>query len=425
MIKESYQPEELIEIYTSLSKTKIFYFKSLPNGLFPAAITQKSTNYTKYNYVWVRDNIYIALSHYLNGMLKTSLKNIKTLSTYFMNHQWRFENTINSKLDYNIPMNRPHIRFNGEDLSEINQKWAHAQNDALGYFLWLFCKIHFEMNICLTAKEKELLTLFVLFFETISYWKDEDSGHWEEIRKTSASSIAVATGGLTELDRILKKEGDKGFIYQDRHISSDYLRALINKGKDSLQNILPFESNQSDIKKNRRFDAALLFTIFPINIVSKEMSDQILQDVIQNLQGDYGIRRYLKDSFWSANYKINISPDKRTIDVSDDSSERDSFIQEGEEAQWCIFDPIISIIYGIEYKKSHNRDALYMQTHYLNRSLGQITGDSCSFGSFKCPELYFLENGRYVPNDVVPLLWTQANLWMAFKFMFESLYLNQ
>ena len=33
---------------------------------------------------------------------------------------------------------RPHVRFDGRTLSEIgDQRWAHAQNDALGYFLWL------------------------------------------------------------------------------------------------------------------------------------------------------------------------------------------------------------------------------------------------------------------------------------------------
>lgn len=34
--------------------------------------------------------------------------------------------------------NRPHVRFDGRTLSEIgDERWAHAQNDALGYFLWL------------------------------------------------------------------------------------------------------------------------------------------------------------------------------------------------------------------------------------------------------------------------------------------------
>ena len=42
-------------------------------------------------------------------------------------------------------------------------------------------------------------------------------------------------------------------------------------------------------------------------------------------------------------------------------------------------------------------------------------------GPFKCPELYYLENGNYVPNDATPLLWTQANLWIAFKFMKQNL----
>jgi len=31
-----------------------------------------------------------------------------------------------------------------------------------------------------------------------------------------------------------------------------------------------------------------------------------------------------------------------------------------------------------------------------------------------------LEKGHYVPNDTTPLLWTQANLWIAFKTMEQS-----
>jgi len=32
----------------------------------------------------------------------------------------------------------------------------------------------------------------------------------------------------------------------------------------------------------------------------------------------------------------------------------------------------------------------------------------------------YLENGNYVPNDTTPLLCTQANLWIAFKFMEQN-----
>jgi phosphorylase kinase alpha/beta subunit len=57
----------------------------------------------------------------------------------------------------------------------------------------------------------------------------------------------------------------------------------------------------------------------------------------------------------------------------------------------------------------------------LNRSLGQLTGEDSAFGGFKCPEAYYLENGRYVPNDNTPLLWPQANLWGALKMLEDNL----
>ena len=57
---------------------------------------------------------------------------------------------------------------------------------------------------------------------------------------------------------------------------------------------------------------------------------------------------------------------------------------------------------------------------YLNRSLGQITGADCPQGALRCPEAYYLERGRYVPNGQVPLLWTQANLLLALLAMEES-----
>ena len=119
--------------------------------------------------------------------------------------------------------------------------------------------------------------------------------------------------------------------------------------------------------------------------------------------------------------RLITKPELRTIDVSDDMSDRDSLLQAGQEAQWCIFDPIISVIYGRKYQQTKEQEYLQLQTQYFNRALAQLTPEDSPFGGFKCPELYYLENGSYVPNDTTPLLWTQANLWIAFKFMEQSL----
>ncbi|NBD31624.1 MAG: phosphorylase kinase, partial [Cyanobacteria bacterium] len=100
---------------------------------------------------------------------------------------------------------------------------------------------------------------------------------------------------------------------------------------------------------------------------------------------------------------------------------RDAFLKPGEEAQWCIFDPIVSVIFGKQYQNTHHASDLQQQIHYFNRSLGQITGNNSQFRAYQCPELYYREQGEYVPSDATPLLWTQANLILALKEMENSL----
>jgi hypothetical protein len=127
----------------------------------------------------------------------------------------------------------------------------------------------------------------------------------------------------------------------------------------------------------------LLFLVYPLGVVDQAMADRIVGDVVRHLQGDVGIRRYIGDSYWCADW----------------------------EAQWCIFDPITSAIYGDRFLRLGIASDIENQSAYFNRSLGQITS------TLQCPEAYFIERCKYVPNDNVPLRWTQANLWLALKLM--------
>lgn len=122
------------------------------------------------------------------------------------------------------------------------------------------------------------------------------------------------------------------------------------------------------------------------------------------------------------NYKKKVPPAQRTADCSDDLSGRNRLLPaRGTEAQWCIFDPIVSCIFGMKLTSSRSPQHFIHQTEFFNRSLGQITGDEQKdVPPFRCPELYYLENGNYVANDHVPLLWTQANLMLAMHFTAES-----
>ncbi|MDB5390874.1 MAG: hypothetical protein JWM11_6520, partial [Planctomycetaceae bacterium] len=126
------------------------------------------------------------------------------------------------------------------------------------------------------------------------------------------------------------------------------------------------------------------------------------------------------DSYWCADYKTALAPEVRTSDFSDDLSSRDKLLKPGLEAQWCIFDPIISIHHGLNYQRTGDPLELERQIFHLHRSLGQLTGTETPFGPFLCPESYYCENGQYGPNDVTPLLWTQANLRLALEFMKRS-----
>jgi hypothetical protein len=286
----------------------------------------------------------------------------------------------------------------------------------------LYCKLVNEDLITITPAEIGILALFPLYFEAIGYWEDADSGHWEEERKVEASSIGVAKAGLTALRQTLVKSSHAAdqFAYQDKVVTLELLDRLIQNGDAALAEILPYECRSPEAKV-RRYDAALLFLIYPLNVLDPTMADRIVEDVISNLQGDYGIKRYLRDSFWAADYRTKLSPEQRTANISDDMTYRDSLIQAGQEAQWCIFDPIISIIFGQKFQATGQATDLEQQVFYLNRALGQLTGENCEAGELKCPELYYLEEGQYRANDATPLLWTQANLKVALKTMADSL----
>ena len=139
LIQRSYTPSHLEKLLTLLLEKEALTFPRLSNGLFPAAVLDDQTEYTGYSNVWVRDNIHVAHGHYVWGKTDIAVKTAQTLMEYFTKHRSRFESIIKEpSLGQNV-MNRPQIRFKGETLAENPEYWPHAQNDALGYFLWFYC----------------------------------------------------------------------------------------------------------------------------------------------------------------------------------------------------------------------------------------------------------------------------------------------
>lgn len=419
LVKSHYSLDDIREITSFLLSQGVLNFTPLSTGLFPAAgVDQATAIQSGYGNVWVRDNVYVALSHAVAGKWNIASATIEAIATFYKKHLWRFESIIEGRSNSSIPMNRPHVRFDGLNLAEITTGWSHAQNDALGYFLWIYCR---SALIDRVIPDASLLTLFALYFEAIHYWEDEDSGHWEEKRKIEASSIGAVVAGLQAL-RELVATGKIHFCkFNGRTMDLDDLDRLIIVGKKAISTILPAECAQSDSTQYRRYDSALLFLVYPLAVVDDVVGQKIVSDVVGNLAGNYGIRRYLGDSYWTADYKDKLPQEQLTVDVSEHQEERDALAKLGEEAQWCIFDPIISVIFGQRFLLTQDPIDLERQIQHLNRSLGQITGTDCKQGELLCPEAYYLECGHYVPNDHAPLLWTQANLWLALMSMEQSL----
>ena len=260
---------------------------------------------------------------------------------------------------------------------------------------------------------------------TIRYWEDEDSGHWEEKRKIEASSIGVVVGALREMRGLIHGQSHETEGHRpDSESLLELIESLLRRGEACLNDILPDECVQKDEAKRRKFDSALLFLMFPMPVAPAGTADQILANTLAHLKGKFGIKRYLGDSFWAPDYKKRLSPSVRTVDASDAIEARNRLAVPNQEAEWCIFDPIVSVIYGQRFRKSKDKADFKLQCEYFSRSLGQLTEEDNECGGFKCPELYYLESGRYVVNDTVPLLWTQANLWMATKFLSDNALLN-
>jgi hypothetical protein len=412
--------EDVRSLRTYFGRRGTFDFPALDNGLFSAARLAGEALYTGYDNVWVRDNVYVAYAHQVGGQVDVAEHNVAALTLYFQRHRHRFETIIKGDADPSEPMNRPHVRFNGQNLSENPEKWSHAQNDALGYFLWLSCRLAIDRCEGPTAAQWDLFGLFPLLFRAIRYWEDEDSGHWEEVRKVAASSIGTVVAALREMCLLMESQGVAAFRCLGESVSLSLLDALIDSGRQALNQILPRECVQSDPAKQRNYDAALLFLIYPLQVVDDVQADRILRDVEVHLQGKHGVRRYLGDSFWCADYKSLQAPELRTSDVSDDMTARNSLLRVGEEAHWCIFDPVLSAIHGRRYLATGDTACFEKQVHHFNRSLSQLTDIDSGHPEYRCPELYYRESGRYVANDVTPLLWTQANLSIAFNYMERS-----
>ena len=408
-----YSLDALSRIEEALDRNGTLRMTRLSSGLFAASSATAALE-SGYANAWVRDNVYVAFSHEIRSQTDVAVGVARALLRFFDRHRERFERVIDGSVDPADVTRRPHVRFNGETLEEIDVRWPHAQNDALGYTLWLSANLMRQGAMHLSAAERSVLALFPPYFKSIRYWEDEDSGHWEETRKVSASSIGTVVAGL-EAYAVAVRDA-RGLT----DLSPGWVARAVSlaaRGREALRTILPHECAQPGQAQRREFDASLVFLLYPLNVVRDQgVAARILEGIHGHLEGNFGIRRYLGDSYWAPDYEDRLPAEDRTRDFSEDIASRDGLLaRAGDEAQWCLFDPMLSAYYGARYRQTGEAADLDEQGRHLNRALAQITP------SWACPELYYLRHGAYVPNAHTPLLWTQANLAVALDSMRKSL----
>jgi GH15 family glucan-1,4-alpha-glucosidase len=415
LIRDEYTADSLRKIKGWLEERGAHEIHPSAHGLFAASSSQAADSATGYQNVWIRDCVMIANSFRLRGKSKIASECARGLTQYFHRHMTRFRDIIDDTtrtLKEDVKR-RPHIRFSATSFEELPEKWPHAQNDALGYALWLRLVLANSGDLPFEPDDWEVYGEFPAYFDAVEYWHDRDSGAWEESRKINSSSVAAVVAGLTELRKYLTHSHGKAGTSPE-HTSIErisFIDGLLEKGEARLNLALPFEA-----PPERVIDSALLFLMYPLNLLkSTQMQDAILHLVEARLEGPIGIKRYLNDSYFCQDYDKWFPTRVMSSDFSDRLEYRDAFLQPGCEAQWCIFDPVISIIYGQRFlRDTSTRENLQLQTRYFNRSLRQVTPEG------KCPELYYLRDGKHVVNAHTPLAWTQANQAVAMHLMEKS-----
>jgi phosphorylase kinase alpha/beta subunit len=403
---DAYGPEDVREVAMVLAEHGVLDVTALPTGLYPASSAALRPT-SGYDRVWVRDNVFVAYSRWHAGDADAAAGVANALLAFYRKYRHRLEPDAGSEPPAGGRA-RPHVRFDGARLEELaDETWPHAQNDALGYCLWLAARLARLGALPVASWHVQIMKALADYFADISYWNDEDNGHWEETKKRSASSIGVVVAALQEWVWLLTQHG----ALADRVSRSSMMeRASMSlaRGREALDAILPSEGVQPGDGRARRYDGALLFLLYPLDIVQGEMAQQIADDVVSHLQGEIGIRRYPGDSYWAPDYDSRLPEEDWTRDYSNDLASRNRLLERpGDEAQWCIFDPVLSAWYGQRYQTTGDAADRAAQARHFNRSMAQVTED------WRCPELYYLKSGVFRPNPHTPLLWTQANLQLA------------
>ncbi|MBC8494777.1 glycoside hydrolase family 15 [archaeon] len=333
--------------YDKLIKQHLKILKSLQyrSGLFAASNKKVSTGYNK---SWLRDNFYECLAFEFVDDWQTVEKTYGALLKVFLMHEEKIDWAIEKRPEYKHEY--IHARINPKTFEEFWEDWGNKQNDSVGAILFRIGRLehHHKRSILKNKNHFRIVNKLVKYLESIQYWHDMDSGMWEENEEIHSSSVGACVAGLIAVSKLP---------------NINVPPSLIKRGKDSLQRLLPRESEKKFV------DLAQLSLIWPYRVVTAKQRDDILEDVEYHLVKKRGVIRYKND------YYYNNNPDGYS-----------------EEAEWTFGLSWLAIIYEKLGQKKKAKE-------FIDKMLKTQTKQGI-------PELYFSNTPK--PNENNPLGWSES-----------------
>jgi len=337
------------------------------NGLYFASLGE---HYRKY--CWWRD-IYYQVAPNLTYNKALYAQTYQTFLNYLLKYELKIDNLtlFPDSYDCNTCLH-PRVY---PDLTQIDAPWGNMQMDAIMLMLFGLCQgLEKDIDIIRNDKDWNIIQKVIWMYESLEYWKLSGNDAWEEPDEIHSHAIGSALSALIKLR-------DLGF-----KVNEDKLFWC----KCELDNLLPKESITKDC------DLAQLQLIYPLNIVTEEQRDQILNNIESKLLRQYGVARYAGDVYY------NIASRQTLNDYNG------LFFQQWEgwynqnEMQWTFGLAYLSIIYS---KIGNKEKAQY----YLDKILEPLGND------LMIPEGYYALTK--IKNDNTPLGWANALTIIALELL--------
>lgn len=400
------QPEAL---RTELERAGVFEFETYESGLHPASsLPPRLSLQTGMGMAWLRDNAQVIMARAEAGHYDAAEAGGRALLTILKQEEAVLDDVVSGR----DTSRRLTVRVDGDTLKSDHED--RRQNDATGYALWAASRLICRGALVPKVDDFAILKQTARYLVRIGFWRDPDHGHWEEDMRLHASSIGAAVAGLRETGRMLRRRGAAADVEEDlkRGIGEGMARfnAIMRSGVTDWPTPEGAVMRTPGFSLQRRtHDAALLFMVRPLELLSGRTAASVVRGVRRELGREHGIARYSGDTYWGPDFPELVPIEARTTDAPGRLEARNaraaSIAASRNEAQWTLFDPLIAE--HASYSR-HRRAELA----HLNRSLAQLVPTEAGL---RLPEAFYLDTKaeQWTPNTHTPLLWSQANLLRA------------